>query len=334
MSRLDPRDRDLPARARPRLVHALQPQPGVPRPRATYRVQLHAGFGFDAAAAIADYLAELGVSHLYCSPYLQAAPGSTHGYDVLDHRGSTRSWAARRPTRASAKRSARQGLGQVLDIVPNHMAITERAQRLVVGRAGERPGQPLCRTTSTSTGTRPRRGCTTRCCCRSWATTTAACSRRASSRSCAEAAKFEIHYHDHRLPVAPRSLDILLGARRRALRLAGPGLPRRRLRRPPPATATDRASSAAPPPRQGGAARPARPPRPRAAGGRRGDRRGGRGDQRRSRPPRRAAGAPELPPGLLAHAPAASSTTGASSTSTRWSACGWRTRGSSPTRTR
>src|ERR1700761_733086 len=57
-----------------------------PRPRAaTYRVQLHAGFTFDDAAAIAGYLAELGVSHLYCSPVLQAAVGSTHGYDVVDH---------------------------------------------------------------------------------------------------------------------------------------------------------------------------------------------------------------------------------------------------------
>ena len=57
-----------------------------PRPRAaTYRVQLHAGFTFDDAAAITGYLAELGVSHLYCSPVLQAAAGSTHGYDVVDH---------------------------------------------------------------------------------------------------------------------------------------------------------------------------------------------------------------------------------------------------------
>src|SRR5260370_423661 len=52
---------------------------------ATYRVQLHAGFTFDDAAAVVDYLAALGVSHLYCSPYLHAAKGSTHGYDVIDH---------------------------------------------------------------------------------------------------------------------------------------------------------------------------------------------------------------------------------------------------------
>src|SRR2546422_8740638 len=55
-------------------------------PRATYRVQLNKDFGFNQAAAVADYLTGLGVSHFYASPYLQAAPGSTHGYDVVDHR--------------------------------------------------------------------------------------------------------------------------------------------------------------------------------------------------------------------------------------------------------
>ncbi|HSB53240.1 MAG TPA: hypothetical protein VLD58_02755 [Gemmatimonadales bacterium] len=57
---------------------------GSPEPRATYRVQLRPGFGFDEAAAIADYLSEPGVSHLYGSPGLQAAPGSRHGSDVVD----------------------------------------------------------------------------------------------------------------------------------------------------------------------------------------------------------------------------------------------------------
>ncbi|HEY6320575.1 MAG TPA: hypothetical protein VJA16_03330 [Thermoanaerobaculia bacterium] len=49
----------------------------------TYRVQLRAELDFDAAAAVADYLSALGVSHLYCSPYLQAAAGSTHGCGVV-----------------------------------------------------------------------------------------------------------------------------------------------------------------------------------------------------------------------------------------------------------
>ena len=54
-------------------------------PRATYRLQLHAGFRFTDATAIVPYLADLGISHVYCSPYLRARSGSTHGYDIVDH---------------------------------------------------------------------------------------------------------------------------------------------------------------------------------------------------------------------------------------------------------
>ncbi len=94
-------------------------------PRATYRVQLHAGFTFDDAVEVVPYLARLGISHLYTSPILQAAPGSTHGYDVIDH------------SRVNAELGGDEGfaqltdalrthdMGLVLDIVPNHMAIVE-----------------------------------------------------------------------------------------------------------------------------------------------------------------------------------------------------------------
>jgi (1->4)-alpha-D-glucan 1-alpha-D-glucosylmutase len=97
-----------------------------PAPRSTYRVQLTPSFGFDAVAGIADYLADLGVSHLYASPYLQAAPGSTHGYDVVDHhRVNEELGGAEGHARMRAALGA-AGLGQVLDIVPNHMAIGVR----------------------------------------------------------------------------------------------------------------------------------------------------------------------------------------------------------------
>ena len=95
----------------------------MPRPISScYRLQLHAGFSFDDAAELAAYLKELGVSHIYCSPYLQAAKGSMHGYDVVDpekvnveiggEEGHARFYEALREL----------GMGQVLDIVPNHMA--------------------------------------------------------------------------------------------------------------------------------------------------------------------------------------------------------------------
>jgi (1->4)-alpha-D-glucan 1-alpha-D-glucosylmutase len=90
---------------------------------ATYRVQLHAGFTFDDAAAIAGYLADLGISHLYCSPYLQAVPGSTHGYDVTDHSRLNSELGGEPGHRRLVKQLDDAGLGQVLDIVPNHMAL-------------------------------------------------------------------------------------------------------------------------------------------------------------------------------------------------------------------
>ncbi len=91
---------------------------------ATYRIQLHADFAFDEAAAIADYLAALGVSHLYCSPYLQAAPGSTHGYDVVDHHQVNKALGGAQAHTRFCEALQRHGLGQVLDLVPNHMVIT------------------------------------------------------------------------------------------------------------------------------------------------------------------------------------------------------------------
>jgi (1->4)-alpha-D-glucan 1-alpha-D-glucosylmutase len=92
-------------------------------PRATYRLQLHAGFDFDAAAGVADYIAALGVSHAYSSPYLQAAPGSLHGYDVVNPRQVNLELGGAVSHQRFSLSLGDRGLGQVLDIVPNHMAI-------------------------------------------------------------------------------------------------------------------------------------------------------------------------------------------------------------------
>jgi (1->4)-alpha-D-glucan 1-alpha-D-glucosylmutase len=92
-------------------------------PIATYRLQLHKGFTFAQAAAMADYLKQLGVSHAYCSPYLQAAPGSTHGYDVVDHQRVNEELGGAAAHHAFCQQLGEVGLGQVLDIVPNHMSL-------------------------------------------------------------------------------------------------------------------------------------------------------------------------------------------------------------------
>lgn len=101
----------------------------MPMLRATYRVQLNADFGFDQAAETAAYLARLGVSHLYCSPYLQAAPGSTHGYDVVDHSRVNADLGGEEGHARFCLALADHRLGQVLDLVPNHMAIAGRRNR-------------------------------------------------------------------------------------------------------------------------------------------------------------------------------------------------------------
>src|SRR6202051_883212 len=91
-------------------------------PISTYRLQLHKGFTFDAAAAAAAYLHELGVSHVYSSPYLQAAPGSMHGYDVVDHRRVNEELGGAEAHQRFCARLRQIGLGQVLNMVPNHMS--------------------------------------------------------------------------------------------------------------------------------------------------------------------------------------------------------------------
>src|SRR6202012_2142220 len=95
-------------------------------PRSTYRLQLHKNFTFDDALSIADYLKSLGVTHVYTSPYLQAAPGSMHGYDVVDHRKVNEELGGAEGHERFCKRLNELGLGQGLDIVPNHMSLGEQ----------------------------------------------------------------------------------------------------------------------------------------------------------------------------------------------------------------
>src|ERR1700761_5848677 len=92
-------------------------------PRATYRLQFHKGFGFDDAAALAPYLAKLGISHLYASPYLKARPGSTHGYDIVDHNALNPELGDQAAFDRMVAALTANGLKQVLDFVPNHMGV-------------------------------------------------------------------------------------------------------------------------------------------------------------------------------------------------------------------
>jgi len=210
---------------------------------ATYRVQLRSEFGFDDAAAIAGYLADLGVSHLYSSPYLQAARGSAHGYDVVDPTRVNEDLGGEEAHARLCRALGDAGLGQVLDIVPNHMAITERRNTwwwdvLENGAASRYAAyfdvdwnSPHARLRDTVLlpilGDHYGRVL-----------------EGGELQLVRREGRFEIHYHEHRMPVAPRSLDALIA--QAARRNGSPDLAfiADSLGQLPPATATDRASIA------------------------------------------------------------------------------------------
>lgn len=92
-------------------------------PTATYRLQLNRNFTFRDAASIVPYLHELGISHCYVSPYLRARPGSLHGYDIIDHNALNPEIGAPEDYEHFVEVLHRHGMGQILDIVPNHMGV-------------------------------------------------------------------------------------------------------------------------------------------------------------------------------------------------------------------
>src|SRR5262245_38800409 len=90
-------------------------------PESTYRLQFHAGFTVRDALDIVPYLRDLGITHCYASPYLKARPGSTHGYDIIDHSRLNPEIGTSEDYEAWIGGLRAHGLGQILDMVPNHM---------------------------------------------------------------------------------------------------------------------------------------------------------------------------------------------------------------------
>ena len=131
-------DRNLEAIAAPggplaKLAAALSAEERGPRsgaarlasapPRATYRLQFHEGFTFADAERIVPYLAKLGISHVYASPLQRARPGSTHGYDIVDHSQINPEIGGEEGFRSFTDALHAHGLKLLLDIVPNHMGV-------------------------------------------------------------------------------------------------------------------------------------------------------------------------------------------------------------------
>lgn len=92
-------------------------------PGSTYRLQMHAGFTLTDATAVVDYLHALGVTHVYTSSLLAAKPGSTHGYDVIDHGRLNPELGTEADLTAFVAALRERGMGLILDVVPNHMSV-------------------------------------------------------------------------------------------------------------------------------------------------------------------------------------------------------------------
>ena len=94
-----------------------------PIPLSTYRLQFNRSFTFSQAADLVPYLAELGITHCYASPYLRSRPGSMHGYDIIDHHHLDPEIGTPEEYGCFVSALHQHGMGQILDVVPNHMGI-------------------------------------------------------------------------------------------------------------------------------------------------------------------------------------------------------------------
>ncbi|HEX8522277.1 MAG TPA: malto-oligosyltrehalose synthase [Tepidisphaeraceae bacterium] len=104
-------------------LSAKQDQAQARLPESTYRLQFHKDFTFRDATAIVPYLADLGITHVYASPYLRARPGSTHGYDVIDHCRLNPELGTQSDFDALCAALDKHGMSHILDTVPNHVGV-------------------------------------------------------------------------------------------------------------------------------------------------------------------------------------------------------------------
>jgi (1->4)-alpha-D-glucan 1-alpha-D-glucosylmutase len=176
---------------------------------ATYRVQLRPGFDFERAAELAPYLARLGISHIYLSPIFQATPGSTHGYDVVDPTAISAELGGELGYGALSAALSDCGVGQLVDVVPNHMAISGPENNWWWDVLENGPASIFAGffDVDWSTDSNPRAN---RISLPVLGDRYGRCLERGELALVRSGGDFEIRYFDHRFPVAPSSLAAIL----------------------------------------------------------------------------------------------------------------------------
>jgi (1->4)-alpha-D-glucan 1-alpha-D-glucosylmutase len=180
-------------------------------PEATYRLQLHAGFTFRDVCALVPYLHELGVTDAYTSPYLKARPGSTHGYDITDHRQLNPEIGSEEDFEAFVAALRARGMSHVLDMVPNHMGVVgnENAWWSDVLENGEASAYAGYFDISWEASHRP--GLRGRVLLPVLGDPYGKVLESGQLRLEYEAGGFAVRYFEHRFLVAPRTYELILG---------------------------------------------------------------------------------------------------------------------------
>jgi (1->4)-alpha-D-glucan 1-alpha-D-glucosylmutase len=183
-------------------------------PESTYRVQFHAGFTFRDALQIVPYLHDLGITHLYASPLLQARPGSTHGYDMTNPQAFNPELGTAEDYEALCQALQSHGMGQVLDIVPNHMGVAENDNQWWRDVLENGPASPYAGFFDIAWYDSPRVEMHERLLLPILGTGYGEALESQEIRLQYAAGAFTIHYFDHCLPVAPQSYALILEQRR------------------------------------------------------------------------------------------------------------------------
>jgi (1->4)-alpha-D-glucan 1-alpha-D-glucosylmutase len=183
------------------------------RPESTYRLQFHKGFTFRDAVRLAPYLRALGITHCYASPYLKARPGSMHGYDIVNHQVLNPENGTEDDYRAWIDALHQNGLGQVLDIVPNHMGIVGNENEWWNDVLENGPSSARAQYFDIDWYGAPRPELLERVLLPVLGDTYGKVLESGQLRLAYEAGAFSLRYFDHRFPVAPGSYELILAHR-------------------------------------------------------------------------------------------------------------------------
>src|SRR5262249_30446106 len=182
-------------------------------PESTYRVQFHAGFTFRDALRIVPYLRDLGITHCYASPYLKARPGSTHGYDIIDHRQLNPEIGSEEDYPAWVDALHEHGMGQILDTVPTQMGIMGNETRWWNDVLERGPSSPSASFFDIEWHASPRPELRNRVLLPVLGDPYGKVLESQQLRLRYADGAFTVHYFEHRFPVAPRTYARVLGHR-------------------------------------------------------------------------------------------------------------------------